>query len=460
MLSNKKNKSQFFFKPGNTKPMVLKFLLQSKQINVSLSSDWSKSLKSILSQIPETFQFLKSVNESQWALSVNNTIIEKDDPNTFGKIMSTLSTTPIIEIVSINNQPQNKHHMGVHTIIVHYNKKRFNYSIINNTNDWNNFTYLQLKEAVKKQFNVNTSFNLYQNTKTNKVYVNDINDVKSACDQNDEIHFFVETLEPEYKNSNNIDLDANQETERMLSSFNEYELNDLKETLDDNKSIRSNHSLLARMQNKQKVISPIHDKQFDNFQMSWNHVSQCVAHEMWPKLASAIKGIVNNADETQHPMIDAYDLSDKNTDNIINILKSERQLAIEEREYLKKLVKRAREFSPNIPLQNNIHMFNIDKPLVSIDFDIKRKGINASLLMDIFDVQRVFIFENFHFREYNVRDFRNDINEYGNKYLGSKFVEQHIKQIDFYERYNLYPAYLIEDDIFSIFHYNFGISYY
>ena len=67
---------------------------------------------------------------------------------------------------------------------------------------------------------------------------------------------------------------------------------------------------------------------------------------MWPKLASVINAMIdqdddNKEDEKESPRIDEYDLSDEFIDNVINILKEQRHLPVEEREYLRKLICRA-----------------------------------------------------------------------------------------------------------------------
>ena len=75
-----------------------------------------------------------------------------------------------------------------------------------------------------------------------------------------------------------------------------------------------------------------------HFELNWDRICECIGHEMWPKLASSIRGIVND----QKNNIKSDDFSDKTVQEIIEILKAKRNLAIEERMYFKALVQRAK----------------------------------------------------------------------------------------------------------------------
>eukprot|EP01083_Nonionella_stella_P104329 298860_1 len=74
-----------------------------------------------------------------------------------------------------------------------------------------------------------------------------------------------------------------------------------------------------------------------DFNLSWDHVVECIKHEMWPKVASVIKALLKRKNEKGNQMIDIYDVSDESIDHIVNILK-ERGLPSEECEYLKQFV--------------------------------------------------------------------------------------------------------------------------
>jgi len=75
------------------------------------------------------------------------------------------------------------------------------------------------------------------------------------------------------------------------------------------------------------------------FALNWERICNCIAHEMWPKLASTLRGILN---EEKHE-IKSENISEESIDKIIEILKGKRNLANEERIYFKALAQRAME---------------------------------------------------------------------------------------------------------------------
>ena len=78
------------------------------------------------------------------------------------------------------------------------------------------------------------------------------------------------------------------------------------------------------------------------FKPSWIHVANCVHHEMYPKLSSAIRSIIKQ--ENQH--FNVHDLEDQAIKSMLKYLKKQRNLGIEERNYLSNLVIRTRAFTP------------------------------------------------------------------------------------------------------------------
>eukprot|EP01083_Nonionella_stella_P221520 791352_1 len=169
-----------------------------------------------------------------------------------------------------------------------------------------------------------------------------------------------------------------------------------------------------------------------DFKLSWNHLIECIKHEMWPKLASVIQAMVNNDDEKQNGMIDADDVSDDCVRNIIDVLKTKRHLPSEECEYLKQLIARAKQFDPN----KYNHYINANE--------------DNHPIMDIYDVHHIFMFTNFNFREYKMNDFKTNVAQA----FGQKWNEN----ASFKPRFNLYPVYIVDDDIFRVLEYHFGVS--
>eukprot|EP01083_Nonionella_stella_P064965 169829_1 len=70
--------------------------------------------------------------------------------------------------------------------------------------------------------------------------------------------------------------------------------------------------------------------------------------------------------------------------------------------------------------------------------------------MDIYDVHHIFMFTNFNFREYKMNDFKTNVAQA----FGQKWNEN----ASFKSRFNLYPVYIVDDDIFRVLEYHFGVS--
>eukprot|EP01084_Bolivina_argentea_P200532 342903_1 len=198
--------------------------------------------------------------------------------------------------------------------------------------------------------------------------------------------------------------DINKQTDDIISSFNEDELSQMKQIM---QSDKTNDQI--------------------KFYMNWDHICNAIQHEMWPKLANIVRAVINNADESKHKILDIHD--------VIKILRNERYLAIEERQYLTALVERAKAFDFR-------HNVNYTKEQETSDlikhFSSETKGLNKSLLQDVFDVHRSFLFSDFNFRDYTADDFKNDI-ERNQHYFGSKFYEQYIQNLAPKQQFNLRP---------------------
>ena len=81
--------------------------------------------------------------------------------------------------------------------------------------------------------------------------------------------------------------------------------------------------------------------------LSWLHICNAIKHEMYPKLASAIRPIIqdqkhdeDSSDDEDTLKIGLYDIQ-QNVNKVIEYLKTKRKLAVEERDYLKRLIERA-----------------------------------------------------------------------------------------------------------------------
>eukprot|EP01083_Nonionella_stella_P286785 976124_1 len=194
----------------------------------------------------------------------------------------------------------------------------------------------------------------------------------------------------------------------------------------------------------------------DDFKLNWNHLVQCIRHEMWPVLASVIKGMLDNSnnqnnEEKDNELIDIHDLSEECMNKVIDMLKKKRRLPAEECHYLRHLMIRAKGFDPRhlSPLKDENGM-----DMDAIDYH--KKGLTKSLLRDVFAIHKAFVFANFNFKEYTISQFIEDIA--GS--FGQEFIDTFADDLSFTPRFNFHPTFIVDDDIFRVFEYHFAVSLY
>eukprot|EP01083_Nonionella_stella_P099627 280118_1 len=190
-------------------------------------------------------------------------------------------------------------------------------------------------------------------------------------------------------------------------------------------------------------ISNVPSQPATDFSISWNHLIACIKHEMWPKLAFVIQAMINNDDDLR---------DDECVHKVLEKLKTERHLPSEEYEYLKKLITRTKQFNPSQYLHNkNENDMDIDiNHYDGRDHHDQIPGLSRALRMDIFDAHKVFMFTNFNFREYTIDHFKRNLTQA----LGDTYVDK----VSFTPRFDLYPVYIVDDDIFRVLEYHFSVS--
>ena len=93
------------------------------------------------------------------------------------------------------------------------------------------------------------------------------------------------------------------------------------------------------------------------------------------------------------------------------------------------------------------------------DFETEWPGLNMSLLRDIFNTHKVFEFGSFNCREYTLKEFRASVKRAEIKHCGRKHLcSQLLTEESFDCRATLFPLWLIQDDLFQVFAYFFGVS--
>eukprot|EP01084_Bolivina_argentea_P281296 481260_1 len=197
------------------------------------------------------------------------------------------------------------------------------------------------------------------------------------------------------------------------------------------------------------------------FKLRWTHIANCVNHEMYPKLGSIILAIINDDSSS----IEMYNVDNKYIDSMLQMLKNKRNLAVEERTYLKKLCQRAMKFIPITLSRSEYYINELHRILYPLangnqDFFSECKELNSNLLQDIFDVHRQFRFSNYHFEEYTIEQFTNDLTKGIGIGTEKDLLKKYVENDEFKARMNFHPCYIINDNMFEIFGHIFNVSSY
>eukprot|EP01084_Bolivina_argentea_P214726 364516_1 len=366
------------------------------KIRLPSQEDWVINLQSILRRIPTKFRSLQHINESQWVLYLNDTLINKQDPSQFHIMLSNTPPIAVLQIVQLPHKKQESTSKNTHNIDlkINYKSSSMLWSVVND--NWKD-NYNDLVQKVKSYFhhhlNANNDFKLQDN---DQCEITDVDDLIAVCKPVD-----------------------NENTQQIVD-------------------------LHLIIQPKIEIKSADHDYKKTEFEMNWSKACNGISHEMWPKLSSAVKAIIDHTKNN----IELQKIDVPNIDKVINILAEKRFLAVEERTYLRLFLARAALFKPNT------NTYQTQKNQVyTKDIYSKKRNVSDDLLLDIFDVHRIYIFSNFNCKEYTVADFKNDMEKRDNGIIGDNLMDVSIRS-----SLNLYPQYIVNDDIFRIFDYHFAVS--
>eukprot|EP01084_Bolivina_argentea_P238118 400059_1 len=211
--------------------------------------------------------------------------------------------------------------------------------------------------------------------------------------------------------------------------------------------------LLTKINEQMKENQPNAKYISINFGVTWQHISTAIKHELYDKVARFF------ATKTQL-------LTHTNIHYLLQQLKQKHHVKEHEINYIYQLINsRAKLFEPLIN-KNPSTTDDINDNKINIsEFDEwledKFKGLSFELLRDIYSVHNSFLFTTHQFKVYSKRKFVHDINK--NNYFKEYILKpQFIEMIDTLRNnmptIDLFPQYIIDDDMYSIWKYFFSAS--
>eukprot|EP01084_Bolivina_argentea_P136696 240736_1 len=231
--------------------------LKKTETNISnpASGDWDKNLASLLSKITKKFKFLKNMDESEWSISINNTIIDKSNSTQLKQILSLIPPIPVVEITKTVNGEDS------YVISVHYEGKTFDYEIVkdDDESEWDEEIYQELQAAIRKEFKLECAFGLYQDIEGNHVDIDDSVDIADAFDEIESgakqlLHLFVKV------DKSNVDSN----TFKLIYDNNSFEWKPANVDNDDEKLWQENYNVLLSDIKAKYEVNNIQLQQIDN----------------------------------------------------------------------------------------------------------------------------------------------------------------------------------------------------
>eukprot|EP01084_Bolivina_argentea_P019674 36590_1 len=254
---------------------------QSVKLVLPSSNDWTLNLQSLLKRIPKKFKCLLDIDKSQWILTINNQIINKQDPIYFGKLLSEHIAPPaIIKIV----QPQavtkpvlfvgDEYHLKIN-----YKSSSMIWRPKIENPDWDS-SYNDLIRKITTHFQIYNKINF-------KCYDNDDCEVMDGDDLEAVWDSLIANKNRKIENVQIIELLNEQEeilnkSSRDINDVTDELLNDMKD------------NVILELQFAMNMNQT--DSKQTNFEMDWTKACNGIDHEMWPKLSNTIRAIVNGKD--------------------------------------------------------------------------------------------------------------------------------------------------------------------
>eukprot|EP01083_Nonionella_stella_P173758 600356_1 len=178
--------------------------------------------------------------------------------------------------------------------------------------------------------------------------------------------------------------------------------------------------------------------------LNWTHISSSLMHELDEKISFHFINTVKKLNISTIELSEAMEQ------------KLNKKMPKQEVHYIRQLIQRAIQNTMGVSSDANTLKKQNDAPR-----ETDLNGLNGNVLVDIFNVYRLYKFCNFHFESYTKEQFMKAIRS-------NAFIKQDKDEMAniFHAKYDnhmpfvLYPSWLIADDQFIIFNYFFASSYF
>eukprot|EP01084_Bolivina_argentea_P238115 400054_1 len=189
-----------------------------------------------------------------------------------------------------------------------------------------------------------------------------------------------------------------------------------------------------------------------NFSLNWQHISNAIKHELYDTIASSFMDVVKN-NKKEYSLL-TYD----NINYVLDTLKVVKNIKPNEIYYINQLINsRAKQFKPlkNTTDQSVMDDREYDETMTQFNGCIHTDfpDLNIQLLYDIYNVHNYILFVEYQFQQYDEIMLEHQIH--------MKNLIPNNKHFDLNEvpKINLYPKYIINDNMYDIWNYFFDTSH-
>eukprot|EP01084_Bolivina_argentea_P308898 534235_1 len=199
------------------------------------------------------------------------------------------------------------------------------------------------------------------------------------------------------------------------------------------------------------------------FELNWKHISNAIKHLLYEKIESSFIDIINS-NNTQYQEITNI----LTVDSILTVLQTQNKISQNEVNYIRKIATKALDFAHEINVEindnyeNNVQMIADD----IVDNTIpKLCGLNSDIVSDIYNIHNCFLFANYQFCQYGKSTFWANVitNNYFNPNRietpsATKILKWLLNHDKWIPEIELFPQFIIDDDIYDIWRYFFAAS--
>ena len=200
--------------------------LKRNSIKIRTKETYQETLSFLLSKIAKKFESIAQMNKSDWSLTINGQTVDKQNPDQFAAVLCSVPPIAVVRIIPkvcvvcslmmfsllfnynkittlltavVCSATQGEQTIcgkdgPKFSVIVHHEHKKFDFQLT----QWKVETFENLITAITNEFDIRSSFELFEHVDGEEVDIEDIDDIKDSFEDydaaphnNQVLHLFV-----------------------------------------------------------------------------------------------------------------------------------------------------------------------------------------------------------------------------------------------------------------------------